>query len=81
MTLWIRTEAAKAEVIFFRDKVYRSNGTIVGADFTEAAERLELLLKLFRYCGVKMKSYVFISLILQYPRLKTFCCTLDSTLD
>ena len=40
------------EVIFLRDKIYRSSKTLVGADFTEAAEKLDLLLKLLRYHGV-----------------------------
>ena len=37
MALWIRMEADKAEVIYLRDKVYRSNGNLVGAKFTKAA--------------------------------------------
>ena len=52
MTLWIRTEAAKAEIIYLRDKIYRSSGTLVRGDYTKATERIDLLLKLLRYHGV-----------------------------
>ena len=48
----IRTRKAIAEVIKLRDKIYRSSGTLVGAKFTKASERLQYLLLLLRYGGV-----------------------------
>ena len=47
-----RTRKAIAEVIELRDKIYRSSGTLVGAKFTKASERLQYLLLLLRYRGV-----------------------------
>ena len=52
MTYWIRKRAAIAKVIMLRDKIYRSSGTLIGAEFTEAFERLQFLLQLLRHRGV-----------------------------
>ena len=52
MTLWIRTEAAKAEVVQLRAKIYRTSGTLLPVEYNKTAERLELLLKLLRYHDV-----------------------------
>ena len=48
----IRTRKAIAKVITLKDKIYRSSGTLVGAKFTKASERLQYLLLLLRYRGV-----------------------------